>query len=175
MNYGVFIYRNITGTNSGQALGVPEGWGFQISRQSAHEGGKVVSPTHRPPLPQEIFLVLISVRGWVDSRAVVRLEGLCRWKIKVTPSVFEPATLRLVAQCLNQPRGQMLLGWLSSFEIALVCCGYRNWWILEMAFDTCTDCRPFGATRMRWIGWKQNSSKWIQRYWNSDMHCSAQR
>jgi len=23
----------------------------QISRQSAHEGGKVVSPTHRPPLP----------------------------------------------------------------------------------------------------------------------------
>jgi len=26
--------------------------------------GKVISPTHRPPLPpQEIFLVLISVRG----------------------------------------------------------------------------------------------------------------
>ena len=25
--------------------------GSQISRQSAHEGGKVVSPTHRPPLP----------------------------------------------------------------------------------------------------------------------------
>jgi hypothetical protein len=27
------------------------------------EDGKVVSPTHRPPLPQEILLVLISVRG----------------------------------------------------------------------------------------------------------------
>jgi len=30
---------------------------------TAQEGGKVVSLTHRPPLPQEILLVLISVRG----------------------------------------------------------------------------------------------------------------
>jgi hypothetical protein len=30
---------------------------------TAHDGGKVVSLTHRPPLPEEIQLALISVRG----------------------------------------------------------------------------------------------------------------
>src|SRR5215469_7454185 len=32
---------------------------------TAQDGGKVVNLTHWPPLPQEIHLVLISVRGWV--------------------------------------------------------------------------------------------------------------
>jgi hypothetical protein len=33
-----------------QTQGFPGGWVSQISRQSTHEGGKVVSPLHRPPL-----------------------------------------------------------------------------------------------------------------------------
>jgi hypothetical protein len=56
---------------SGLALRIPEVWDSHISRHSAHENGKVVSPTHRPPLPQEIFVVLISLTGRIDLRVTL--------------------------------------------------------------------------------------------------------
>jgi hypothetical protein len=46
----------------------------------------------------EIFLLFISVRRWIDHRTIVRPERLRQWKI---PNI-EPATFRLVQQCLNQ-------------------------------------------------------------------------
>jgi hypothetical protein len=68
------------------------------------DGGKVVSLTRQLPLtPPGRFLLLISVRGWVNPRAIVWLEGL--GKLKESTSLgLEPATFRLVAYCLNQLR-----------------------------------------------------------------------
>jgi hypothetical protein len=76
-------------------------WGSHISRQSAHESGKVVSPTHRPPLPPRRY-------SWysllLEAESTPGPEGLSQWKISMIPSGIEPATFRLVAQCLNQLR-----------------------------------------------------------------------
>jgi hypothetical protein len=52
------------------------------------------------PLPPR-FLALKSVRGWVDPRTLVRLEGLGKLK-KSTSLGLNPETFWLSAQCLNQ-------------------------------------------------------------------------
>jgi len=61
----------IKGNGKGKAVPLQPWAGPEDSRKlrfpdfvtTAHDGGKVVSLTHRSPLPQEILLVLISVRG----------------------------------------------------------------------------------------------------------------
>jgi hypothetical protein len=62
------------------------------------DGGEV-SLTRRPPFTSPgRFLVAISVRGRVDNRVTVRLEGSDQLKNQMTSSGIEPPILRLVAQ-----------------------------------------------------------------------------
>ena len=64
-----------------------------------------------PIYTQGIPLVLISVRGWVDPRAIVRPEGLNQLKLQMIPPVIEPATFWFVAQYLNQPWDRVRIQW----------------------------------------------------------------
>jgi hypothetical protein len=64
------------------------------------DGGKVVSFTRRPTFTPKnipiVFLVFISVSGWVDPRTIVRLEGLGQLKEKGLIGI-RSLDLRLVA------------------------------------------------------------------------------
>ena len=68
----------------------------RISRLSAHDGGKIVNPTYRP---QEISLVLVSVRGWVEPRTIVWPERLNQQKIPMTSAGIEPAIRSASINC----------------------------------------------------------------------------
>ena len=70
---GKVVQQSYTGLD--RPLGLLEFEAPRISIQSAHEGGKVVSPTHRPPLPPKRY-------SWYSFHLIVPgLVDLCHTDI----------------------------------------------------------------------------------------------
>ena len=67
---------------------------MKVARLSALHTGRLYS--------QKTSLILISIRGFVDTEVVVRPEGLSEGKIPVSSWEIEPATFRHVAKCFDQ-------------------------------------------------------------------------
>ena len=69
--YSIFVQVKVKQSHyrPGQTLRVSGGWGSQISKQSTHDGGKVVSPRHRPPLSP------VNIPGTHFCQRLSRLQG----------------------------------------------------------------------------------------------------
>ena len=95
---------SLFGVKSNPITGLDRPWGFQeveapIFQDNRHMKVVSLSAVRTGQLyPQGN---IPGTHFWDNTRAMVRPEGLCRWKIPMTLSGIEPATFRLVAQCLN--------------------------------------------------------------------------
>ena len=68
--------------------GLDRPWGLQKAEAPRFQDNRHMKVVRLSALyPQHMLLVLISVRGWVDSWAIVQPEGLCQWKIPMAPSI----------------------------------------------------------------------------------------
>jgi len=68
---------------------------------TTQDGGRLLALSTGRLYPQEILLVIIYVRGWVDPRAIVRLEGFYVNENPPTQAEIAPATFEFVAQHFN--------------------------------------------------------------------------
>ena len=131
---------------------------------TAQEVGKVVSLTHRPHLPPGNSPGTHFCRSWVDPRATVRSQGLCQWKIPMTPSGIEPATFRIVSQHLIHCSTAVPNARRSSPNVVfkIVRCQLEfkllDMWIIP---STTVHENTFSSTRVEWCTQADRHTDWL--------------
>ena len=81
--------------------GFQEVYALRFSWHSAHEGGEVVSLTHRPPLPPGNVPGTHFYQGLSRPQGHGTVRSNMSLKNPVTPPGIDHGTVRLVAQRLN--------------------------------------------------------------------------
>ena len=131
--------KNVKKVERNTITGPDEPWEFQEVEATRFQDNRHMKVVRLSALrtgrlyPKEIFLVLISIRGWVDPRAIVRPEGLCQWKIPVTPWGIEHATFWLVAQCLKKLRHRVPQ-WQWRFKQQNVELEFSRYWVRNLVW-----------------------------------------
>jgi len=112
------FYEHTQVCNKGKAVPLQAWTGPEGSRKlrlsdfvtTAQDGGRLSALRTGRLYPQEILLVLISVRDLVDPRAIVRSEGFYVNKNTLTSAGIEPSTFQFVTLCYGQVLGSCEFG-----------------------------------------------------------------
>jgi len=91
-----FRFGKVSHYRPGEVLSIPGDWDCQLVDYLHMKMAKLSALRIRRLYPQEIPLVPISVRGWVDNRATLLPEVWRKWKLQMTQEIIELAIFRFL-------------------------------------------------------------------------------
>jgi hypothetical protein len=112
----------------GQAPRVSGGWGSQTFRRSAHEGGNIASPTHRPPVLPRIYPWYSFLQG--DESIPGRIKSMENSNHSFGIRIYYLAVCSAMSQQTTPPRAPFYIAIVSKLY-HVVCTTYNFNWLWE--------------------------------------------